>query len=68
MVINNNLRTVRLTLGLSQEELATSVGTCGRTIGRIERGERNASLEMALRIAKCLDISVEDIFRLVSSL
>jgi len=49
---------------LHQEDLAIAIGSCGRTIGRIERGERNASLELALRLAKYLDISVEDLFQI----
>ncbi|MBQ3545980.1 MAG: helix-turn-helix domain-containing protein [Lachnospiraceae bacterium] len=47
---------------MCQEDLAISIGSCGRTIGRIERGERNASLELALRISKYLGISVEELF------
>ncbi|MCB6661261.1 helix-turn-helix transcriptional regulator [Eubacterium callanderi] len=35
-----------------------------RAIGRIERGERNPSLEMAIRLAHYLNMGVEDIFKL----
>ena len=49
---------------LHQEDLAIAIGSCGRTIGRIERGERNASLELALRLAKYLDIPVEELFHI----
>ena len=44
--------------------MAIAIGSCGRTIGRIERGERNASLELALRLAKYLDMPVEKLFQL----
>ena len=64
MAINNTLRVIRSKHNLCQEDLAAAIGSCGRTIGRIERGERNASLETALRLAHYLDVHVEDIFSL----
>lgn len=62
MAIATNLKQVRMERNLLQEDLAIAIGSCGRTIGRIERGERNASLELALRLAKYLNISVEELF------
>ena len=62
MAIATNLKQVRMERNLHQEDLALAIGSCGRTIGRIERGERNASLELALRLAKYLDIPVEELF------
>ena len=64
MAIATNLKQVRMERNLLQEDLASAIGSCGRTIGRIERGERNASLELALRLAKYLDIPVEDLFQI----
>lgn len=55
MAVSNTLRQVRTERNICQEDLAIAIGSCGRTIGRIERGERNASLELALRLSKyCL--------------
>lgn len=62
MAIATNLKQVRMERNLLQEDLAIAIGSCGRTIGRIERGERNASLELALRLARYLDIPVEQLF------
>lgn len=62
MAIATNLKQVRTERNLLQEDLAIAIGSCGRTIGRIERGERNASLELALRLAKYLNIPVEELF------
>ena len=62
LAITSNLKELRCERNLNQEDLAIAIGSCGRTIGRIERGERNASLELALRLAKYLDVYVEDIF------
>lgn len=63
MAIANTLKQIRQDRNLLQEDLAIAIGSCGRTIGRIERGERNASLELALRLAKYLDLSVEELFQ-----
>ena len=62
MAIATNLKQVRMERNLLQEDLAIAIGSCGRTIGRIERGERNASLELALRLASYLNVSVEELF------
>ena len=64
MAVANNLKEIRQERNLLQEDLAAAIGSCGRTIGRIERGERNASLELALRISQYLGIPVEELFRI----
>ena len=64
MAIATNLKQIRMERNLHQEDLAVAIGSCGRTIGRIERGERNASLELALRLARYLNIPVEDLFQI----
>ncbi|MCQ2507161.1 MAG: helix-turn-helix transcriptional regulator [Dorea sp.] len=64
MAVKNNLKEFRSKLHMNQEELASATGSCSRTISRIERGERNPSLEMALRLAECLNTSVEQLFQL----
>ena len=43
MAINNTLKDIREERNLVQADLAKAVGSCSDTIGRIERGERNAS-------------------------
>lgn len=62
MAVSTTLKQVRTERNICQEDLAVAIGSCGRTIGRIERGERNASLELALRISKYFGISVEELF------
>ena len=61
MAVSNTLRQVRTERNICQEDLAIAIGSCGRTIGRIERSERSASLELALRLSKYLDV-VEELF------
>ena len=62
MALANSLRDIRIKRNLNQDELAAAIGSCSRTIGRIERGERNASLELALRLSQYLGMPVENIF------
>ena len=63
MAINNTLKDIREERNLIQADLAEAIGSCSQTIGRIERGERNPSLEIAIRLAHYLKVPVEDIFQ-----
>lgn len=62
MAINNTLKDIREERNLIQADLAEAI-SCSQTIGRIERGERNPSLEIAIRLAHYLKVPVEDIFQ-----
>jgi DNA-binding XRE family transcriptional regulator len=56
-----NLRDLRKEAGISAEELATLSGISASGIERIEWGEA-PSLANALRLARLLNLSVEDIW------
>ncbi len=60
--LSNNLRTTRLRLGLSQQQLADLAGVTRQTIGGIEAGQYAPSAAVALRLAKGLGCRVEDLF------
>ena len=62
MAVVNNLKEIRKERSLNQKDLAEAAGTCERTISRIERCERNPSLEMALRLSAYLGLAVEEVF------
>ena len=62
MILKNNLKEVRQKKGLSQEELASIVGVCRQTIISIERYQYKPSLELAMKIAKKLNINTEKLF------
>lgn len=63
MAIKNQLKEIRTEKHLNQDELAAAVGSCRKSISNIECGRRNPSIEMALRLAAYLDVSVEMIFQ-----
>ena len=62
MAVSTTLKEIRTERNIGQQDLAVAIGYCGRTIGRIERGERVASLELALRLSAYLGIPVEELF------
>tara|TARA_B110001452_G_scaffold128877_1_gene107107 strand:- start:946 stop:1143 length:198 start_codon:yes stop_codon:yes gene_type:complete len=62
MELKNNLKEVRQQKGLTQEELATNVGVSRQTIISIERYRYKPSLELAMKIARKLDINTEKLF------
>lgn len=58
----NNLKQIRLRLGMSQQDLATIAGVSRQTIGGVESGQISPSTTVALRLAKALGCQVEDLF------
>ena len=58
------LREVRARYGVSQEELARSIGVTRQTIIAIEKGRYLPSLPLALKIARFFGLRVEDVFQL----
>jgi len=47
---------------LTQEDLARKIGITRQTIIAIEKGKYNPSLELAFKIARYFEVSIEDIF------
>jgi putative transcriptional regulator len=47
---------------MTQGDLAKRVGIARQSIVAIEKGNRNPSVRLALRLAKALDAEVEDLF------
>ncbi|MEJ9151578.1 MULTISPECIES: helix-turn-helix transcriptional regulator [Bacillus] len=62
-IIGERIRTFRKEKGLSQEELADIANLHATYIGQLERGEKNATLESIEKVARALEISLEDLFR-----
>ena len=60
-LLGKNIRKFRLQAGIKQEELAEQVDCTGSHIGQIERGRRVPSLEMVVRIANALHVTVDQL-------
>ena len=58
----DRVRELRLSKGLSQEELAFRVKIHRTYIGGIERGERNPSLKNIAAIANALGVTLSELF------
>ena len=63
--IRNQIRLHRVRAGdMTQQELADRIGATRQTIISIEKGKYNPSVGLALRIAKVLGASIEELFEL----
>ena len=60
--MNNRIKDLRKEKGATQEDLALAVGVTRQTIISLENGKYNASLQLAFKIAKYFDESIENIF------
>ena len=60
--MENNLRVLRAMRDITQEDLALSVGVTRQTILAIENGKYDPSLELAFKIAKYFETTIEKIF------
>ena len=61
-MIYNRVKLLRTERGLSRKELADAVGVNFQTIGYLERGDYNASLELAFKLADYFEIPMEAMF------
>ncbi|RKN44982.1 helix-turn-helix transcriptional regulator [Streptomyces hoynatensis] len=62
--VYNRLSVVRAERNVTRRALAEAVGAHYQTIGHIERGQYNPSLDLALRIAEFFALPVEALFSL----
>ena len=60
----NNLEDLRKSSGLTQQELSESAEVSRKSINAIENGIYVPSTVLALKIAKTLDCTVEELFKL----
>jgi transcriptional regulator with XRE-family HTH domain len=63
-IFAENIRRIRKSIGLSQEELADRAGLHRTYISSIERFERNVSLENIFLLAKALGVEPADLVTL----
>jgi putative transcriptional regulator len=60
--IHNRLKVLRVERGMSRQELAEALGINYQTVGYIERGDYNPSLELVFRISELFGLPIEAIF------
>jgi putative transcriptional regulator len=60
--LSNQVRTLRTTRDLTQQQLADQVGVTRQTINAIEANKYSPSLEVAFRIARTLGAPLEAVF------
>lgn len=60
--IHNRLKVLRVERGVSRQELAEALGINYQTVGYIERGDYNPSLELVFRISELFGLPIEAIF------
>ena len=61
-VKNLKMKAARAGMDLSQEELAELVGVTRQTIGMIEAGKYNPTLNLCLTICKALHKTLDELF------
>lgn len=59
---NLRMKAARAARGLSQTDLAEAVGVTRQTIGLIEAGGYNPTLNLCVAICKKLDVTLDDLF------
>lgn len=62
--MKNRIRELRKAMGSRQEDLATAVGVSRQTIIAIENDKYNPTLELAMKLARYLETTVEELFQL----
>lgn len=62
--MKNNIKVHRVIKGLSQDQLAGLVNVSRQTINALEASKYVPSTVLALKIAKVLEKSIEDLFEL----
>lgn len=60
--MTNRIRELRRAGGLRQEDLAAALGVSRQTIIAIENDKYNPTLELAMRLARYLGTTVEELF------
>ena len=60
--MENTLKVLRAVKGVTQEQLAEDLKVTRQTIPAVEVGKYNPSLELAFKLARYFDTTIEEIF------
>ncbi|MBQ3357332.1 helix-turn-helix transcriptional regulator [Microbacterium sp. 22179] len=61
-LVSNSIRTHREAAGLTQAELARTIGVTRQTLIAIEQQKYSPTLELAFQIARAFDVGLDDLF------
>ena len=60
--MENNIKQLRKDKGLRQEDMAVLLNVSRQTIIAIENNKYNPTLELAMKMARLLDTTIEELF------
>lgn len=60
--MENSLKVLRAVKGVTQERLAEDLKVTRQTINAVEAGKYNPSLDLAFKLARYFDKTIEEIF------
>ena len=62
--MKNRIKALRKSKGYRQEDLAAAMGVSRQTVIAIENDKYNPTLELAMKLARYLETTVEELFQL----
>ena len=62
--MKNKIKELRTKMGLRQEDVANQLNVTRQTIIAVENDKYNPSLELAMKLARLLNTTVEELFQL----
>ena len=60
--MNNRIEEIRKAKGVRQEDFARALGVSRQTISSLETGRYNPSIQLAYKIARYFELTIEDVF------
>ncbi|MBE6810352.1 MAG: helix-turn-helix transcriptional regulator [Ruminococcaceae bacterium] len=60
--MKNKIEEIRKQKGITQEDFAKVLGVSRQTISSLETGRYNPSIFLAYKIARCFNMTIEEIF------
>ena len=60
--MKNRIEEIRKDKGIRQEDFARSLGVSRQTISSLETGRYNPSIQLAYKIARYFDLTIEEVF------
>ncbi len=62
MMVRNRVRSRRVEIKMTQEDLADKIGVTRQTIGLIEKEKYNPTIHLCLQLKEILNMSLDELF------